>query len=440
VSRTVAAFVAAALLGLSGCSWGSDEAEPPAPEPKTPLERPAPVQQAPKVQFVPPKREASTPVPVTDGDGPLAEALRGSRARLLGPVERYGPDPESPWAVAHAMLALGPEMAIPGTDQPAVDHLAATYGQPLRVGRERLWTFPPKRGGHLVDVHTDLLLKAFTEGGLPPDRAVTVAGEPTTLGDLYRYSLFRAWTDGEGSTGFQGGGFRDAPWALQALATWAPPHLTWTAENGRRMQLDDLTRGLREAIARDTAFMKAAHAEDRTMQKDIRRGFFGWTCGGQHALQGLTYAVARGFGNAADKKEVCDQVDLLGWRTDVELGTLDPLIASSDEPIQVLMYVQRLKYLGHTLETVHKAAAMGVCELTEAQRRHSHRVARELVRTVAGLTELGAFDRLEEFAANPAFDPIRKGGGRQVMLDLIGDSAHAIRGIDMATGTGTIRY
>ena len=28
----------------------------------------------------------------------------------------------------------------------------------------------------------------------------------------------------------------------------------------------------------------------------------------------------------------------------------------------------------------------------------------------------------------------------QVYLDLIGDSAHAVRGIDMATGKGSIRY
>jgi len=425
---------AAWLISATGC--GASETPEPEPEPEvarkaTPL--------VPKVQYALPTRNASTPVPIGSLDKEIGKALSKSRKPLYDVVESRGRDPENPWAIAHAMLVLGPEMTVPGSDKPAYQYLAERWGQPVQLGTERLWTFPPRQGQQIVDVHTDLLLKAFTEGGLKPDHEVEVGGQPATLGDLYRRSLFRTWVAGD-RTGFRGRGLNDAPWALQALTSWAPTHLRYTAENGSTMRLQDVTRALREAIARDTADMKAARDAGRTMKKDTRRGFFSYTCGGQHALQGLSYAVARGFGNDADKHEVCEQLKLLGWRTDVELGTVDPLIATGTPEIKLLLNVQRLKYLGHTLETVHKAAAMGVCELDDAMKQAQVRAASELAATVSALDKMQAFDSLDAIERNPAFAQMRQGGGHQVVLDLIGDSAHAIRGIDMATGEGTILY
>ncbi|MEM6927973.1 MAG: hypothetical protein AAF602_13665, partial [Myxococcota bacterium] len=406
-------------------------------EPEAPLVVP----RAPRVQFTLPTREASTPRPITAGNPKFAKSLAQTRATLRKLVDTYGRNPQSPWAIAHAMLALGPEMDVPGFEGSAVDFLAENYGQPHTVGTDELWTFPPRVGQQLVDVHTDLLLKAFTEGGLSPDRKVTVRGKETTLGELYRRSLYRAWVDLEtGRTGYMDRAFNDAPWSLQALTAWAPTHLQYMAEGDHPMRLQDLTRGLRETIARETKVMKQARDAGKFIQKDARKGFFRYTCGGQHMLQGLTYAVARGFGNAADKHEVCEQIELLRWRTDLELQTVDPIIEQGTPDIQILLNVQRLKYLGHNLETVHKAAAMGVCELTDPQVAASQRVARELVRTVQDLGTLGAFGDLSIIARDPRYARMRQGGGAQVVLDLIGDSAHAIRGIDMATGEGVIRY
>lgn len=413
------------------------------PEPPPATEKPVPaarqVVPAPTITWSLPTRNATTPVPVAKGHPALGQDLARIRKPLQAIVERHGPDPKSPWAVAHAMLALGPEVPLNGVDKPAIDYLAERYGQRKKVGDTLLWTFPPSEGPHLVDVHTDLLLKAFTEGGLTPDRPVTVQNRSTTLGDLYRYSLRRAWVDGA-RTGFREKTFNDAPWALQALTAWAPTDLTYTAVGNRDMTLQKLTHALREIIARETAPMKAARDAGRTMQKDTRQGFFRYTCGGQHALQGLTYAVARGFGDDVDRAETCDQLDLLQWRIDVELSAVDQFLADAPPQLQILLFVQRLKFLGHTLETVHKAAAMEVCELSDTQRAADRRVAKELIRTVDALSTLEAFDDLDAIRRDPAYDRMRRGGGQQVALDLIGDSAHAIRGIDMATGKGSIRY
>ncbi|MEN0063047.1 MAG: hypothetical protein AAGA48_12910 [Myxococcota bacterium] len=433
------------MIGLTwwllGC--GSEAPPPvepePAPEPVVARAEPPAVPKVPYVQWSLPSRKGKTPNPLGRTDKNLKKQLGIVRARLVKLVRERGRNPLSPWAVAHAMLALGPELTLQGVNRPAIDYLAEEYGRRTRVGRDELWRFPPKVGNQLVDVHTDLLLKAFTEGGLSPDRAVVVAGEPTTLGELYRNSLHRAWVDGR-RTGFQERGFNDAPWALQALSAWAPKDLSWTAQGGHEMTLQDFTRALRNVIASETAEMKAARNAGASMKKDTRKGFFKYTCGGQHMLQGLTYAVARGFGDEADKTEVCDQIELLTWRIDVELNAIDPLIRQGTPQIQLLLLVQRLKFLGHTLETVHKAAAMGVCSLTSEQVAASERVARELVLTVDGLNRLGAFDNLDRIAVDRGFERLRKGGGSQILLDMIGDSAHAIRGIDMATGKGSILY
>lgn len=397
------------------------------------------VAKAPRIQFQPPTRETATPNPITADDPKLAKRLAEIREPLWTVVDHYGRDPNSPWAIAHAMLALGPDMTIPGYGGSAVEYLAENYGQPVPVGTEMLWTFPPRKGRQLVDVHTDMILKGFTEGGLSPDEEVTVAGRPTTLGALYRRSLYRAWND-RGVTGFQRSGWNDAAWALQALTAWAPTHLEYVAENGRTMRLQDMTRGMRETIARETAPLKKARSEGRLVRKDTRQGIFSYTCGGQHALQGLAYAVGRGFGNDADRKEVCDQVDLLGWRIDVELQALDPMIERGGPEIKILLNTQKLKFLGHSLETVHKIAAMGVCELTPERLADSRRTATELARTVDSLRTLRVFQTIPSIAKDPRYDQIRKGGGAQVALDLVGDAAHAVRGIDMATGNGVIRY
>ena len=155
-------------------------------------------------------------------------------------------------------------------------------------------------------------------------------------------------------------------------------------------------------------------------------------------IQGVAYSAARGFTGEGDVAALCAQKDLLDWRIDVELAAVDPHIASNGRPVQIVLLVQRMKFLGHTLETVHKIGALGLCELTDANVAASTRVANELVATVDALGKLGVFDDVAALRRDRTLDQIR--GAEQVYLDVIGDAAHAVRGIDMATGKGTIRY
>ncbi|MFT5460960.1 MAG: hypothetical protein ACI9K2_007481, partial [Myxococcota bacterium] len=93
------------------------------------------------------------------------------------------------------------------------------------------------------------------------------------------------------------------------------------------------------------------------------------------------------------------------------------------------LVVQRLKFLGHFTESAHKLAAVGLLEPDEAQARILAAVLSGLVDTVSALEASGVLDKLPELRASD----------EQLYLDVIGDSAHAMRGIDLATGASSLR-
>lgn len=426
------------LVGLLACRGGAPEPAPePAPAPVAPAPQ-APVERAPTVLFRLPSREATTPAPITAGDRALERDLARIRESLHAVVVEHGRDPDNPWAIGHAVLALGADTPLDNDADP-IDWLFERYAEVAEVGGVELVTFPAVRGAIRIEPHTDLVLKALTESGQAPDRAVTVQGRTFNLSALYRHSLWRAWIKGT-QTGFQGGSFNDTPWALQGLAAWAPPGLAWSASGGRSMQLDGLTSAVVEILQQETREMSAAMAAGRLVQKDTRKGLFRYTCGGQHLLQGAAYAVARGFGTPRDREAICHQLDLLDWRIDVELSAIDPHIQDGEVPIKTVLLGQRLKFLGHTLETVHKIGAMELCSLEGAHLEASRRVGRELVSTVDALVALGTLEALDQVRTDTSLDRWRSGGSEQVYLDFIGDAAHAVRGIDLATGAGTVAY
>ena len=129
-------------------------------------------------------------------------------------VAEHGTAADNPWAVGHAMLALGPDVTL-SNGQPAVDWLFSEYAEYQDVGGVAGVAFPAKRGLVRIEPHTDLLLKAVTEGGVKPERPVKVEGRDVTVADLYKRSLCAAWVDGD-KTAF--GSWNDTPWSLQGLS------------------------------------------------------------------------------------------------------------------------------------------------------------------------------------------------------------------------------
>ena len=401
----------------AGCAGESVEpAAPAAPAPavESTSERPG----APEIAYSLPNRDVVSPAAIG-----LTPELAAARRLLAKVVEDHGRDPENPWAISHAMLALGPEIELTNGIS-AIDHVFAAYAEEVDVGGVGLVRLPRKRGSIRIEPHTDLLLKAFTESGVSPNRAVTVAGNPHTVGDLYRHSLSRAWVDGEGLS-FDS--WNDTPWALQALSTWAPEGYGWTAD-GHQMTMDAFTTAVVTRLHGETQFIRDGIASGETIEKR-GQGIFSYTCGGAHLIQGAGWAVARGFGSAADRSSMEAEVPALFHRVGVELAQLDAALKQHPDYLVVLL-VQRMKFLGHLLESTHKLAALGIFAPTEAERTEMSRVAAQLVATVAMLHEQHVFDNLDKIRA----------ASEQTYLDVIGDAAHSVRGIDLATGQASVRY
>lgn len=400
--------------------------EPPPPLP-APVEvepaRSEPVEvQAPTVELAVPTRVVTSPAAE-----PGTDDLERVRAVLEWVVTTYGRDPQDPWAVGHAALAFGHELKLV-SGEPALPYVFEEYGQWRNVAGEDLVGFPRSRGNIRIEPHSDLLLKVLMESGMPLDEEVTVEGRKATLVELYRNSLYEAWVEEDGTTSFDG--FHDVPWALQGLATVAPEDLAWTAQGGHAMTMDQLTDRVVEDLRKQSQFLYDAKRRGETVEKR-KQGVFGYPCGGAHSLQGAAYAVARGFGSSTSRLEIQSQIDLLYWRLDIELAIYDKLI-KENPGYELLLFEQRLKFLGHFLESAHKLAAMELYTPTDEQREKLRFAREQLIVTVVALDQGEVLKGLTEMRADPALF--------QTYLDFVGDSAHAIRGIDLSTGKGTVRY
>jgi hypothetical protein len=405
---------------LWACGGDPAPAPPPTPAPEAEAEAVAPPPTAvlPTVSCVLPVREGKTTTPIA-----ASPALQHTRAVLVDVVRRYDLDPENPWAVVHGMLALGADVPL-SNGVPAVDHLFAAYAERRPEGGV---AFPRKRGATRIEPHTDLVFKALTEGGVSFDRTVTVAGQPATLQELFRQSVVKTWVD---DAAVSSDGFGDLGWTLQGIAACVPDDLAWTAVGGHPMTLDRLTSALVGDLSRQTQFLRDAIAAGQPVQKR-KQGIFSYACGGTHHLMSAAYAVARGHGTPGDRAAVEAEVAPLLWRLDLELQTVDTLLPKHPEYADVLLE-QRMKFLGHFLETTHKMVALGLFAPDDAQRAQMARGADELVATVAAMEQAGMFTdaSLAQLRAK----------NEQTFLDVIGDAAHAVRGIDLATGAGSLRY
>lgn len=347
--------------------------------------------------------------------------------RLGKVVEARDGDPDNAWAIAHGVLARGPEFRL--TNQlEAVPQLFSVFAEPRKVGDLTLVGFPPERNGEPVESHTDLILKNIGEVGVTPDQQFPMGGAMVTAADLYRYTVLKTWlVPAENKSSFKDP--NDMPWGIQALAAWAPAgNLRWVAENGTPMDLDTLTDMMVVLLTRESKFMfdamKAGEPFERKGQP-----LFSYTCGGAHLVQGTAYAVARGFGKPEDRKYVAMQGPLLLYRLPIELGIYDEALAQHKEFREKLL-VQRMKFLGHWLETMSRLQILGLFTPDDLQLNQVEGAAQNLAVTVHDLEKQGTFDHLDALAT----------ADHQLYLDVIGDSAHAVRGLELALGRQKLRW
>ncbi|MDP2312070.1 MAG: hypothetical protein Q8P41_04135 [Pseudomonadota bacterium] len=342
-------------------------------------------------------------------------------------VETWAGDPDNPWAIAHGLLARGTSFRLVD-EREAVPHLFTAYAEPRPVGAHTLLGFPRSLGDVRVEPHTDLLLKNLGEIGVPPDATYPTRAGTVPVADLYRYTLLKTFlVPAKNQSSYEGP--NDMPWGLQALAQWAPPgELQWIAEDGTPMDLDFLASFTVAVLTKESGFLFEAMQRG---QGFTRQGqpLFSYSCGGAHLLQGASYAVARGYGTPKDRKAIEAQVPLMFYRLPIELAVYDDALKQNPKH-KIRLLVQRMKFLGHFLETMGKMEAMGLYVPDEKQAQALEGAAQNLVLTVEALTKAGTFDNMETLRTKD----------EQLFLDVIGDACHAVRGLELELGRGTIAW
>lgn len=400
----------------------------------------------------PPAKMLRSPYPA-----PPAPQIEVAAQALLQVVREHTRDPDNPWAIAHAMLALGADFELTNGEQ-AVDWLFARYAERFEVCGEELIRFPASAGKIRIEPHTDLILKALTESGVDPQRQVIVQGEPAKVADLYRGSLHRTWVDSSskaegapidtvpfghgGKPGATTAHWNDTPWALQALTSWGSKELRWRAEGERDMDLDRFTHAVVQRIDHESQTLQVQRSTGQRFDKGQAAragGLVTMTCGGMHMLQGASHALGLGYGSDQDRVVFDRQLPILFWRYRAELETYQ-IMMDREPQFRALLMMQRLKFLGHFLETVHKAAALGIFKPDTSQKQIMDEVVAQLIATVAGLQQSGMFGGLNKLV-EPGIRELYPGvtTNEQLYLDYIGDAAHAYRALRLATGEGRVR-
>mgnify|MGYP004133372323 CR=1 FL=1 len=360
-----------------------------------------------------------TSVPLTQTSG--IEFAINTLSQLLHDHAR---DPLNPWAIGHALLATGEGLVLTNQTD-AIQWLFSEYAERFQV--ESVWfvRFPNNRGSVRIEPHADLLLKALTDVGVDPDLEVTVEGEKHIVGDLYRGSLADQWFDAKTNT-YSFGSPNDIPWSLFGIASWSAPNASWKGSNGKVTSLDALTDFVVDVLMQETNFLVEAQKSETGFQKR-GQGIFKYTCGGAHLIQGAAHATLRGFGAKENPAKIKDQLRLLLYRFPIELQQIDA--GAVQYPQYALqLRIQRLKLTGHTLETLYRLSPTGL--IGEPDRAALEQVTAEVIKSIVLLKKMSAFENLDRVRIQ----------NEQLYLDIIGDAAHALRGLRIATGQSPVYY
>lgn len=373
------------------------------------------------LQPVAPTHDAAVPSPI-----PATPAIEAALQALGAVVDARATDPANPWAIGHGLVARGPDLVL-SNGQPAVEWLFAEYGEVYTVDGAALLRFPESRGEVRVEPHADLLLKAMTEVGVAPDRPVRVQGRAFTVADLWRGSLLRSYlVPATNHSRYKSPD--DVAWSLQGLAAWAPPGLAWQAADGTPMTLEDLSQFGLAVLFKETRFLADSLRSGQPFRRQ-GQGVFRYTCGGAHLLQGVGLAVARGYGGQQGRQVLAEQGVLMLHRFPGEAAITRQAYEAMPEHRDQLA-VQRLKFAGHYLESMSKLQAWGLWQPRPADLAVLQAAAEEVVTATGLLRERGLLDDLDAVRARD----------EQLYLDLVGDSAHAVAGLELALGRRTTRW
>jgi len=375
-----------------------------------------------------PSASASAP-PAAPSVAPPHAATKPEIQSALGILERGvkggAAAADNPWALAHGLVAFGPEFAA-ADGRPAIE-VIASFAEQTDVSGKKLWLFPEYKAGKPVEPHRFLLVKTLMDVGVPLDRALTTAtGAKLTLARLVS-DLHAA-----AALPISDADYHHAAWLLSALVLHEKLDAQ-AAASAPGPKVRELTERLLERLERDQRVISSHsgpmdQAFDQGTElhraKRDKTGIYGHTCGGLHLVQAVLLGVAE-LGDDALASRARKQIGVLLYRYDLERTAYASLLLRHPDQ-GLLIRIQQLKFFGHLVETLTLARELGIAPPdTEGGRRIDsviRRAAGDVSKVAHELGDGGVFDRL---------GAIRK-KREQSYLDLIGDGCHAIHGLKRA--------
>jgi hypothetical protein len=365
-------------------------------------------------------RQSSTPVAQAPAAVPASrERLLSGLSRLERAVRAGASEAAQPWALAHGLVAFGPELAA-SDGRPAIE-VIASYAEKQSADGGTFFGFPRRKGESVVEPHDDLLTKTLLEVGVPLERRfATAGGSSVTLERLAADLVRRARVPSDDA------GWHNAAWTLSALVelerrgaaaagSLSAAELTRAALS--RLELD---HGVVQAFEGDPgrAFEKGSPLR---RAKEQNSGIYGHGCGGLHLVQAVLSGIPA-TGDASLVSRARRQLGVLLFRYEAERAAYAKLLADHPEHGLVLR-VQQLKFFGHLIETLTLARELrlhdGSTEGGARVERTMLLAASDLLDTLDALERGGVFQRLTEIRRER----------EQTYLDLVGDGCHAIRGL-----------
>lgn len=336
----------------------------------------------------------------------------------------WAADPKNPWALAHGITGLGPRF-LANDGRAAAEVIVDDFliqnrlpdggvGPGAPMGFERYG-----KDGTPIEPHSNLNVKTlFAEAKLPREKTFKAR-----FGTISLQQLIDATKAGFRHVPASADYWHDVGWTLSLFAASEKPGTTWSTPDGVTINLDHVFDDALDELEKEDADLGKGLDTHQPQVDKRKQGLYAHSCGGLHFVQGVVSwarnpAVRKKWQARLDRQLAIHFYRLESERHQYDVAYQQTLTSMPQYKLQVL--VQMVKFYGHWLETLMHFRDDAGWKPTDAQRQDIQRAKAYLDVAVRALEENKAFESMESL----------KKSQPQVYLDLIGDSCHAVHGLE----------